>query len=848
MEAIVDEEMKTTIEAIKENIQTQQELSNQQAKLHEQIMKIEKKKIYDRKRSKPTSVSISEIPINQYKLHQYKNEVGDTRFVVEGEVISSEVRKLRTTTLLQMIIADSDDAIVVKRFLNSETQILEAESIKEGDLVQVEGNAEYDQYLKDTTIMASTITFTENLAKQERVDRAKEKRIEFHVHTKMSQMDAVTSAEDYLKTAEKWGHKAIAFTDHNGLYAFPDIHKAAKGLKIKPIYGVEMELVDDEGFKITNDADDFNLREATYVVFDIETTGLSITTDKIIEIGAVKIVQGVVTDRFETFVNPHRKLSTKISDLTGITDDQLVDAPSIEEVLPKFLDFIKGTVLVAHNAHFDVDHIRHNAFNLSLDVPQNPVIDTLNLARYFYSNELKRFNLDAVAKYFKVSSFTHHRAGDDAKATSEVFMLMLLDLYKLGIETFSGINGYLSKSEKYKHVAFPPHINLLVQNQIGLKNLYILVSEALTTCFYQGPRLLKRLLEEHREGLLVGSGCYEGEVFETALNKSNEQLYEVMKFYDYIEVQPPQAYAHVAEDIGENGKEIVKATILKIINAAKSLNKLVIATGDVHYLNKEDKIYRDIYINAPLIGGGIHKLLRSKERPDQHFLTTEEMLKSFSFLQSDLAYEIVVTNTNKLNDKIEPVKAFPDELYSLDDDAFKDLLGVNSINEEVTRLVNENLHAQYGENPHPLILKRVERELNSIISNHFAPIYYISYLLVKKSLEDGYLVGSRGSVGSSLVATLLNITEVNPLPPHYYCENHDFTALKLTQEEIAEFGQTSQQMKFEEVLNSVESGYDLPDRKCPICKAPLKKDGHSIPFETFLGFKGDKIPDIDLNF
>lgn len=848
VEAIVDEEMKTTTEAIKENIQTQQELSNQQAKIHEQRMKIEKKKIYDRKRSKPTSVSISEIPINQYKLHQYKNEVGDTRFVVEGEVISSEVRKLRTTTLLQMIIADSDDAIVVKRFLNSETQILEAESIKEGDLVQVEGNAEYDQYLKDTTIMASTITFTENLAKQERVDRAKEKRIEFHVHTKMSQMDAVTSAEDYLKTAEKWGHKAIAFTDHNGLYAFPDIHKAAKGLKIKPIYGVEMELVDDEGFKITNDANDFNLREATYVVFDIETTGLSITTDKIIEIGAVKIVQGVVTDRFETFVNPHRKLSTKISDLTGITDDQLVDAPSIEEVLPKFLDFIKGTVLVAHNAHFDVDHIRHNAFNLSLDVPQNPVIDTLNLARYFYSNELKRFNLDAVAKYFKVSSFTHHRAGDDAKATSEVFMLMLLDLYKLGIETFSGINGYLSKSEKYKHVAFPPHINLLVQNQIGLKNLYILVSEALTTCFYQGPRLLKRLLEEHREGLLVGSGCYEGEVFETALNKSNEQLYEVMKFYDYIEVQPPQAYAHVAEDIGENGKEIVKATILKIINAAKSLNKLVIATGDVHYLNKEDKIYRDIYINAPLIGGGIHKLLRSKERPDQHFLTTEEMLKSFSFLQSDLAYEIVVTNTNKLNDKIEPVKAFPDELYSLDDDAFKDLLGVNSINEEVTRLVNENLHAQYGENPHPLILKRVERELNSIISNHFAPIYYISYLLVKKSLEDGYLVGSRGSVGSSLVATLLNITEVNPLPPHYYCENHDFTALKLTQEEIAEFGQTSQQMKFEEVLNSVESGYDLPDRKCPICKAPLKKDGHSIPFETFLGFKGDKIPDIDLNF
>ena len=336
--------------------------------------------------------------------------------------------------------------------------------------------------------------------------------------------------------------------------------------------------------------------------------------------------------------------------------------------------------------------------------------------------------------------------------------------------------------------------------------------------------------------------------FETALNKSTDQLLEVMKFYDYIEVQPPQVYTHVAEDIGENGEEIVKATIYKIINAAKSLNKLVIATGDVHYLNKEDKIYRDIYINAPLIGGGIHKLLKTKKRPDQHLLTTDEMLKSFSFLSPDLAYEIVVTNTNKLNDKIEPIKAFPDELYSLDDDAFKDLLGVNSINNEVKRIVYENLTNQYGKNPHPLIVKRVEKELSSIISNHFAPIYYISYLLVKKSLEDGYLVGSRGSVGSSLVATLLNVTEVNPLPPHYYCSNHCFTAIKMTQEEIFEFGQTREQMKFDKIINGVESGYDLPDKRCPVCGAKLNKDGHNIPFETFLGFKGDKVPDIDLNF
>ncbi|MGI6787088.1 MAG: PolC-type DNA polymerase III [Acholeplasmataceae bacterium] len=849
VEAVIDEEIKTTTESIKENIKSQHELNIQKAKIIEQQRQVERKRITDtRRKSKPTSISISEIPINQYKLHQYRNEVGDTRFVVEGEVIDIEIKKLRTATLLQMTIADPDDAIVVKRFLNTETQLLEAESIKEGDLVQVEGNAEYDQYLKDTTIMANTITFMKNLTKVERMDKAKEKRIEFHTHTKMSPMDAVTDVEAYLNTAEKWGHKAIAFTDHNGLYAFPDIHKASKNLKIKPIYGVEMELVDDEEFKITNEAPNFNLREATYVVFDIETTGLSITNDKIIEIGAVKMVQGVVTDRFETFVSPNRKLSAKITDLTGITDEQLVDAPQIEEVMPKFLEFIKGTVLVAHNAHFDVDHIIHNCINLGLEAPQNPVIDTLNLARYFYSNELKRFNLDAVAKYFKVNNFTHHRAGDDAKATQEVFSLMLLDLYKLGVEKFHDINNYLSKNEKYKHVAFPPHVNILVRNQVGYKNLFILVSEALTTYFYQGPRLLKRLLEEYREGLLVGSGCYEGEVFETALNKSTDQLLEVMKFYDYIEVQPPQVYTHVAEDIGENGEEIVKATIYKIINAAKSLNKLVIATGDVHYLNKEDKIYRDIYINAPLIGGGIHKLLKTKKRPDQHLLTTDEMLKSFSFLSPDLAYEIVVTNTNKLNDKIEPIKAFPDELYSLDDDAFKDLLGVNSINNEVKRIVYENLTNQYGKNPHPLIVKRVEKELSSIISNHFAPIYYISYLLVKKSLEDGYLVGSRGSVGSSLVATLLNVTEVNPLPPHYYCSNHCFTAIKMTQEEIFEFGQTREQMKFDKIINGVESGYDLPDKRCPVCGAKLNKDGHNIPFETFLGFKGDKVPDIDLNF
>ncbi len=844
----VDEELKSTKEEITETLKSQEELAQEKSKIIKRDQQVQAKRIIDRRRAKPTSVSISEIPVSEYTLHQYRNKIGDTNFIVEGEVIESEVRKLRTATLLQMTIADSEDAIVVKKFLNNANQITEAESIKTGDFLQVEGVAEYDTYLKDVTIMARVITFLEKLAKSERTDKAKEKRIEFHVHTKMSQMDAVTDAVTYLKTAEKWGHKAIAFTDHNGIYAFPDIHKAASKLKIKPIYGLEIGLVDDEDFKITNDAPDFNLRDATYVVFDIETTGLSNQNDAIIEIGAVKIVSGVITDRFESFVNPHRKLTSLVTQLTNITDEMLIGAPEIDEVLPKFIEFAKGSVLVAHNAMFDIGHITETAKRLDIEMPEFPVIDTLNLARYFYSDQLRRFGLAYVARLFKVPLDNHHRAQADADATSKFFQLMLLDLYKLGIETFKGINDYLSPIEKYKHVAFPAHVNILAKNQVGYKNLFIILSEALTTHFYNGPRLLKNVLEEHREGLLIGSGCYQGEIFELALNRSNEELINAMKYYDYVEVQPPQVYKHLAAEMGEDGPDIIKATILKIINTARSLNKIVIATGDVHYLNKEDKIYRDIYIRQPVPGGGVHALHNALEVPDQHLLTTDEMLNAFSFLDKDLAYEIVVKNTHILNDMIEPIKAFPDELYSLSDDAFKDLLGVDSINVEVKKIVNDTMLTMYGEKTPEIVLNRVNKELTSIIDNHFAPIYYISYLLVKKSLDDGYLVGSRGSVGSSLVATLLGITEVNPLPPHYYCPNHDFSVFKLTKEEYSLYPQTKEQIKFQEIVSKVESGYDLPNKKCPICGKPLKKDGQNIPFETFLGFKGDKVPDIDLNF
>ena len=800
------------------------------------------------KKSSPQAIQISEIPLDQYRLDQYKNEKGDTNFLIEGLIYKIEIRSLTNTTLLTFVIADRRDAIYVKRFLKSDKDFELANSLNEGDLVQVEGNATYDTYQKDVVIFANAINFIERRKTEERQDKAREKRIEFHVHTKMSNMDAVTDVAEYVEQAIKWGHEAIAFTDHNGLYAYPDIYKATKGTDIKPIYGVELDFVDDEAFLITTEKDkDIPLKDATYVIFDIETTGLSATRDKIIEIGAVKIVSGAIVERYQTFVNPEEALSEFTMNLTNITEEMLLGAPKIEEVLPSFLNFIEGAILVAHNALFDLGHIRENAQKLNLSFDDPYVIDTLNLARYYYNDVLKRFNLKAVAKYFKVKQESHHRAEDDAQVTAQIFLMMLSDLLRKEIKTYHAINRSLDQKETWKH-ARPYHVNVLVKNQVGYKNLFKIISDALTTHFYQGPRTLKSVFLEYREGLLIGSGCANGDIFDTALNESDQLLKERMSFYDYIEVQPPKAYQHLKEDLGPLADEIIEATIAKIVRLAKDLNKIVIASGDVHYLEKDDVLYREIYIRTPLVGGGIHELSKYKVMPEQYFLTTEEMLKAMAFLGKELAFEITVKNTQILNRMIEVIQAFPKQLYSVSDDAFKDLLGIDSIADEVKRLVYEKMLVMYGQNPHPYVSERVNRELKNIIENSFAPNYYMSYLLVKKSLEDGYLVGSRGSVGSSLVATLLDITEVNPLKPHYRCPNGDFTAFYFNEEEISKYGLTPEQKAFQPLMKDIQSGYDLPSQTCPICKANLAKDGHDIPFETFLGFDGDKVPDIDLNF
>ncbi len=828
-------------------------LSKKQAKAQTEITyipKVEKKETisvtnFKRKYEGDKISPINEIPKTNYELDKLLNTMSDASFTVMGEIIEVEVRKLIKVHLLTMTISDTDDSIIVKQFLNNDRAVMDASKLKEGYVVKCSGRAQFDTYIKDVVLMANKVDLIKESYRKERKDKEKVKRVEFHVHTKMSNLDAVTSATDYIDQAIKWGHKAIAFTDHDGLYAFPEIYKYSLGKDIKPIYGVELSYFDETNFKIAFHEKDIDLRKATYVVFDLETTGLSSKRDKIIEISAVKIENLQIVESFNAFVNPEEKLNEFTKELTGITDEDLKDAQKVDKVLPRFIDFIEGSILVAHNASFDLSHLYQKIIDLGLPFKKYPSIDTIGISRYFY-DDLTRHNLKAVARYFKVKLTDHHRAHADAQATAEIFLKMLGDLFSKGIYNHKDINKTIDEKKAYK-CGFPNHVTILAQTQEGYKNLFKLVSETLTDYFFEGPRLTKKTLDKYRKGLLVGSSCYKGEVFEAALYKSDQELIEAMEMFDYIEVQPPQAYKHLSKDLGKDFKFIIESTIRKIILTANELGKLVIATGDVHYLNKEDQIYRDIYISAKLVGGGLHDLASYEEMPLNHFLTTDEMLKEFKFL-GEQAYEIVVTNTNLLNDKIDKIEAFPRTLYSLSDDAFKENLGIPSIKEEVKKIVYETAHKWYGENLHKIVSNRIETELTNIIDNEFAPIYYISYLLVQRSLEEGYLVGSRGSVGSSLVATLMEITEVNPLKPHYRCKNGCFTVFKLTDEDFMNYEITDEEKNFQDHFKGIMSGYDLKDQNCPKCGSILIKDGQDIPFETFLGFSGDKVPDIDLNF
>ncbi|MDE5867881.1 MAG: PolC-type DNA polymerase III [Anaeroplasmataceae bacterium] len=776
---------------------------------------------------------------------------GEAVFLLNAYIFGVEIRSFNKTksSLAVIKVTDDTDSILIKKWLRSdgEKDIYERDMV-EGANLRIIGKAQYDSYSKQVVIMADNIEYLGKKTVDYGKDEAVVKRVELHCHTKMSTLDGLTEAADYVKMVTNWGWNCMAFTDHSGVYSVPDVAHAIEKLPdFKPIYGTELSYVNDEEYFITFDKRDIPLKDASYVVFDIETTGLSQTYDEIIEIAACKVYQGGITETFETFVNPGRHIPEKISELTTITDEMVKDALGIDEILPKFMAFCEGSILVAHNAKFDVGMIERDIKRLNLDIKPFPVIDTLNLFRAGYYNEVKTFNLKSLAKYFKVKQEQHHRAIDDTKVTALCFITMLSDLSKKGISNYQDINSIIDESVFYRYV-IPSHIMILAKNQIGYKNMYKILSDALTNHFFGSARALKSVIDAHRDGILIGSACVNGNVFELALNRSVEELEKEMHYYDYIEVQPPTAYRQLFKDMPD-GEERVLETILKIIETAKKLGKMVVATSDCHYARPNLKKYRDILIASPQIGGGTHPLERYQEAPDMHLRTTEEMLAEFSFLDPDFAYEIVVTNTNLIADSIEKFPAFKSEMFAPRDDEFKDtFLQIPSITEEVKRIVQDNKMKLYGEHPHPIVEKRIDRELNSIISNGYASVYYMSHLMVEKSLSDGYLVGSRGSVGSSLVATMMSITEINPLAPHYRCKKCKFHTFRMTEDEIKEYGLKEEEKAFQEDLKSVDSGYDLPDAICPICGEPLAKDGHDIPFETFLGFDGDKVPDIDLNF
>ncbi|MRX70629.1 PolC-type DNA polymerase III [Bacillus lacus] len=737
----------------------------------------------------------------------------ERRIVVQGYVFDAETKELRSgRTLATFKITDYTSSIMVKMFARDKEDAALLQNVKKGMWLKARGSIQNDTFVRDLVMIANDIN---EIQAEERKDTAPEgeKRVELHLHSPMSQMDAVTSISKYVAQAKKWGHKAIALTDHGVAQSFPEAYSAGKKNGIKILFGVEANLVDD-GVPIAYNDANIHLDDAAYIVFDVETTGLSAVYDTIIELAAVKIKDGEIVDRFESFANPHHPLSATTIDLTGITDDMVRNAPEVEEVLRRFKEWIGNDILVAHNASFDMGFL-NAGYKKLLKAPKagNPVIDTLELARLLYP-DLKNHRLNTLCKRFDIDLTQHHRAIYDAEATGYLLLKMLKDATEKGIQNHNQFNDFMGQGNAYQR-SRPHHVTLMAQNEIGLKNLFKLVSLSHIQYFFRVPRIPRSVLQKHREGLLVGSACDKGEVFEGMMQKSPEEVEEAAAFYDYLEVQPPEVYQHLIELDYIKDEFSLKEIISNIVSLGEKLGKPVAATGNVHYLNEEDKIYRQILVSSQ---GGANPLNRHK-LPDVHFRTTNEMLDCFSFLDKETAKKIVVDNPQLITDMVEDVKPIKDDLYTPK---------IEGADEEMREMSYSMARRIYGDELPELVEARLEKELKSIIGHGFAVIYLISHKLVKKSLDDGYLVGSRGSVGSSFVATMTEITEVNPLPPHYVCPN----------------------CKKSEFFNdgSVGSGFDLPDKDCPQCGTKYVKDGHDIPFETFLGFKGDKVPDIDLNF
>lgn len=736
--------------------------------------------------------------------------------IVIIEVCLINYQERETKSGKHLLIFDATDytnTITCKCFLTAEQYEEKIEgNLKAGMFARVQGRLQFDNYQDENIIMVTALEPIEDF-RSKRQDDAKVKRVEFHLHTQMSDMDSVIAPKLAIQQAIKWGHKAIAITDHGVVQAFPEAFHAAERQDIKVIYGVEAYIVDDDKPTIRNPkGQGFS---DTYVVFDIETTGLYAGFDKITEIGAVKIFERKIVERFSTFVNPERAIPLKIQQLTSITQDMVKDAPIIGDVLGEFLDFAGDAVLVAHNADFDLGFIKYEARQLGIENKYTSV-DTVELSRTLFPN-LKNHKLNTVAEAFSVKLEGHHRAVNDAEATAQIFVHLMSHLDSINIHSLEQYIEFEHANLKNTKRLRSSHAIILAQNQTGIFNLYKLISMSHLDYYYKHPRIPKSVFKEYREGLLLGSACEAGEVYRAILeHRDREELDRIASFYDYFEIQPLANNEFLIRNEVVTSKQELMEINRQIIELGKSYNKLVVATCDAHFLNPEDEVFRRILLAGKGFGD-------ADEKMPLYLRTTDEMLAEFYYLGDSLAYEVVVENTNKLNDSIEKVlpinpKKFPPKIEGSD--------------KELRDICYQKAYSIYG-NPLPEIVKeRIDRELNSIITNGFAVMYIIAQKLVWKSNEEGYLVGSRGSVGSSFAATMAGITEVNPLAPHYLCENCkyvDFDSPEVKQ-------------------HSGNSGCDLPDKNCPQCGEKLIKDGHDIPFETFLGFKGDKEPDIDLNF
>lgn len=742
--------------------------------------------------------------------------------ILEAYIFGIEFKQLSKFILCTLKISDKTDSMYAKIFLRTkeEQKVLE-DNLQINGWYKFFGYVAVDNYTNELTYNIRSIEIIEH-TEEERTDGAEVKRVELHVHTTMSQMDGLINYKKLLKKVKSFGHRAVAVTDKNSIQMFPKLYKEKEDIKV--LFGTELFVIDDEVKISTKDTDES--LNGKFVIFDLETTGFNAYgSDSIIEIGAVKIDNGEVIDRFDELINPGVKLRDVIVNLTNITDEMLKDKETEEVVFKRFMEWVGDLPMIAHNAPFDASFVKKCFDKYNLGEFNNTVIDTAELSRSLEPDQ-KHHNLTSLTKRYNVEwdEEAHHRADYDAEATAKIFIKMVKNMgsnYKTvkDLRNLVDVETMLKTKRSF-------HITVFAKDNVGLKNLFKIISFANTDYFYKTPRILKSVLTQYREGLLIGSGCASGEVFTKARSVSEEDLINLMNFYDFIEVNPPSILEYLIDTEDFTNMIELKESIKKIVNTASSINKIVVAAGDVHTLNPEDNIYREILIKQKQPGGGLHPLNRKNiyKVPNAYFMTTNEMLNEFEFLGKEKAYEIVVTNTNKVADMIGDVEILKKDLYAPK---------MENSEQTMKDLVYTTAKNIYGENLPEIIATRLDKELNGIINGGYDVIYLIAQKLVKHSNDNGYIVGSRGSVGSSLVATFMNITEVNPLPPHYVCPN-------------------CKKSMFEDengvpYLNTYGSGFDMPNKICT-CGTKMNKNGQNIPFETFLGFNADKTPDIDLNF